>query len=216
VPQHCVSPEKEPPADQTFCELEGNSIMDRQEPEPLQIKEEQDGHLVLKEEIDSVTVTSAYEESDESEAEGNSKRNIFHSYLKAANRDQEGSWQRDWGPTSKADPMPRYKHMSYSNDTSSESPVNARTSDGSIGCQLCGKTFGSNADLKEHFKIHIVEKPFSCNSWLNSSWAVQPLCSWTRSEVVVLWMVLGVLFEILCFVADVVGIFGDFPDQSAL
>ncbi|KAK5599153.1 hypothetical protein CRENBAI_025285 [Crenichthys baileyi] len=163
VPHHCVSLEKEPPADQTFCDLEGNSVVDQQEPEPLQIKKERDGHLVLKEEIDSVTVTSAYEESDESEAEGNSKQNIFHSYLKAANRDQEGCWQRDSGSTSKADPMPRYKHMSYSNDTSSESPLNASTSDGSVGCQLCGKTFGSNADLKEHFKIHIVEKPFSCN-----------------------------------------------------
>ncbi|KAM4744715.1 uncharacterized protein FYW61_000690 [Anableps anableps] len=146
APQHCVSTEEEPPVDQ----------MVQQEPEPLQIKEEQDEQLVLKEEIDSFTVTSAYEESDESEAEGNCKQNIFRCF-------QEGNWQRDSRSTSNANPMPCSKHTSYSYDPSSESPGNAGTSDGSLGCQLCGKSFGSDAELKEHFKTHVVEKPFSCN-----------------------------------------------------
>ncbi|KAM4597235.1 uncharacterized protein V3H82_023112 [Fundulus diaphanus] len=156
VPRRPVSPQEEPPADQRFCHLEGKSSEERLEPEPLQIQKEQEEQLVLKEEIDSFTVTSAYEESDESEAEG--KQNIFHDYLKATNREPAGSWQRDTGPASSAEPMPTCKQTGHS-----ESPISAGTSDGTLGCQLCGKSLGSNAELKEHFKIHAVEKPFSCN-----------------------------------------------------
>ncbi|XP_023188082.1 uncharacterized protein LOC111608388 [Xiphophorus maculatus] len=146
APQRCVSLEAEPPADQK----------EQQEAEPPQIKEEQDEQLMLKEEINSFTVTSAYEESDGSEAEGNGEQNVFLGF-------QEGNWERESGSASSADPMPRPKLMSYSYNLSAESPSNAGTSDGPSGCQLCGKNFGSDAELKEHFKIHVVEKPFSCN-----------------------------------------------------
>ncbi|XP_027869881.1 uncharacterized protein LOC114142686 [Xiphophorus couchianus] len=146
APQRCVSLEAEPPADQK----------EQQEAEPSQIKEEQDEQLMLKEEIDSFTVTSAYEESDGSEAEGNGEQNVFLGF-------QEGNWEQESGSASSADPMPRPKLMSYSYNLSAESPSNAGTSDGPSGCQLCGKNFGSDAELKEHFKIHVVEKPFSCN-----------------------------------------------------
>ncbi|XP_049906942.1 zinc finger protein 665-like [Epinephelus moara] len=76
LPQQHVCKEEEVLSDQQLCILERNSSLDQEDPEPPQIKEEQDElctsqegvQLVLKQETDAFMVTSTDEESDYGEA----------------------------------------------------------------------------------------------------------------------------------------------------
>ncbi|XP_034728802.1 uncharacterized protein LOC117945425 isoform X2 [Etheostoma cragini] len=69
--------EEEVLADQQLCIQERNSRLDQEEPEPPQMKEEQEDlcisqkgeQLVLNQETDGVTLTPTYEESDHSEGQ---------------------------------------------------------------------------------------------------------------------------------------------------
>ena len=77
LPQQHVCKEEEVLADQQLCNQERNSSLDQEDPEPPEIKEEQEElctsqegeQLVVKVETDTVMLTPAYEESDHSEAE---------------------------------------------------------------------------------------------------------------------------------------------------
>ncbi|XP_044051302.1 zinc finger and SCAN domain-containing protein 31-like [Siniperca chuatsi] len=75
LPQQHVSTEEEVLADQQLCIQERNSSLDQEDPEPPQIKEEQEElctsqegeQLVLKQETDAFMLTPTYEESDHNE-----------------------------------------------------------------------------------------------------------------------------------------------------
>ncbi|XP_034734844.1 uncharacterized protein LOC117948983, partial [Etheostoma cragini] len=73
-PQQHVCKEEEVLSDQQLCTQVRNSSLDREDPEPPQIKEElctsQEGEqLVLKQETDTFMLTSTYEERDHSEGQ---------------------------------------------------------------------------------------------------------------------------------------------------
>uniref|UniRef100_UPI0037E9B96C zinc finger protein 850-like n=1 Tax=Semicossyphus pulcher TaxID=241346 RepID=UPI0037E9B96C len=75
LPQQHVCREEEVLADQQLCTQTRNFSLDQDEPEPPEVKEEQEElctsqegeHLVLKQETDSFMLISSYEESDQSE-----------------------------------------------------------------------------------------------------------------------------------------------------
>ncbi|XP_074492804.1 uncharacterized protein LOC141768411 [Sebastes fasciatus] len=77
LPQQHVCKEEEVPVDQQLCIQERNSSLDQEDPDPPQIKDEQEElctsqegeQLVLKQETDSFMLTPTHEEADNSEVQ---------------------------------------------------------------------------------------------------------------------------------------------------
>ncbi|XP_063317317.1 uncharacterized protein LOC134616386 isoform X3 [Pelmatolapia mariae] len=99
IPQQPVCEEEEEVLpEQQLWNQERSSSVDQEEPEPPQIKEEQEElcssqegeQLGLKEEPDTFMVTAA-EEGDHSEPGGDGEQLLAHSSAGAENQDQEGS-----------------------------------------------------------------------------------------------------------------------------
>ncbi|XP_030292059.1 uncharacterized protein LOC115592934 [Sparus aurata] len=106
LPQQHVCKEEEVLADQQLCNQERNSSLDQEDPEPPEIKEEQEElctsregeQLVLKVETDTVMLTPAYEESDHSEAEPTSDHQLLSNNSHVAESpDQKGGEHGDSG-----------------------------------------------------------------------------------------------------------------------
>ncbi|XP_044065418.1 uncharacterized protein LOC122882268 isoform X2 [Siniperca chuatsi] len=108
LPQQHVCKEEEVLADQQLCIQERNSSLDQEDPEPPQIKEEQEElcsrqegeQLVLKQETDTFMLTPTYEESDRSEPEPKSDHQLVsHDCHVAESQDQKGGKHEDSGST---------------------------------------------------------------------------------------------------------------------
>ncbi|XP_044052186.1 uncharacterized protein LOC122876215, partial [Siniperca chuatsi] len=127
LPQQHVCTEEEVLADQQLCIQERNSSLDQEDPEPPQIKEEQEElctsqegeQLVLKQETDAFMLTPTDEESDHSEPEPNRDQQLLsHNSHVAESQDQKGGKHGDSGSTRDAEPKPEnqhHKNSSHSN-----------------------------------------------------------------------------------------------------
>ncbi|XP_068998341.1 zinc finger protein 721-like [Embiotoca jacksoni] len=166
VPQQHVCHEDEVVSDQQLCNQERNSGPDREEPEPPQIKEEeeelcisQDGEpFVVKLEADFFMVTPTYEEGEPNEPEPNSYRLLSYNSTAAESREQRGSRHEDSGSTGNAERI-------HSDDNVDGYPASATLCDTgkkSAQCDICGKGFKYNFELKKHYRTHTGEKLFSC------------------------------------------------------
>ncbi|XP_038566432.1 golgin subfamily A member 6-like protein 6 [Micropterus salmoides] len=128
LPQQHVWKEEEVLADQQLCIQERNSSLDQEDPEPPQIKEEQEElctsqegeQLVLKQETDTFMLTPTYEERDHSEAELKSDHQLLsHSCHVAESQDQKGGEHEDAGSTRDAEPEQKnqdHKSRSHRNN----------------------------------------------------------------------------------------------------
>ncbi|XP_045890119.1 uncharacterized protein LOC123959851 [Micropterus dolomieu] len=126
LPQQHVCKEEEVLADQQLCIQERNSSLDQEDPEPPQIKEEQEElcssqegeQLVLKQETDVFMWIPAYEESDDSEPEPNRDHQLLsHSSHVAESQDQARGKHENSGSTRDAEPESRHhENRSHSNN----------------------------------------------------------------------------------------------------
>ncbi|KAM9364838.1 uncharacterized protein KZ484_011022 [Pholidichthys leucotaenia] len=138
-PQKPEGKEEEVLADQQLWNQERNSVLEMEEPEPLQVKEEQEEpeppvvkeeqeehcisqegeQLLVKLEADTIMVTVISEESLQSEAEPNSEQLLFHKSAGTDIKDEEGSRHMDLGSSKdEEEPKPkkrRLKTRSHSN-----------------------------------------------------------------------------------------------------
>ncbi|CAB1435068.1 unnamed protein product [Pleuronectes platessa] len=151
LPEQHVCKEEELLTDQ-----ERNPSLDQEDPEPPQIKEEQEElctsqegeQLVLKQEDDTFMLTSPYEGSDHSEPEPTSEEQLLsHISPGAESRAQRGSEHVDPGPT-------RDEESQRNNSPPTQSPCSTHTGRRASACDTCGKAFRSNSDLKRHMRIH--------------------------------------------------------------
>ncbi|XP_073333291.1 uncharacterized protein [Pagrus major] len=158
LPQQHVCTEDEVLADQLLCDQDRNSSLDQEDPEPPQIKEEQEElcssqegeQLVLKQETDTFMLIPLYEQSDHSEPKSDHQLLSHNSHV-AESQDQKGGKQRDSGSTRAAEPEPKKRH-------------NAHKGEKPFKCDTCGRDFKLKSDLNAHLTIHTGEKPFSCNT----------------------------------------------------
>uniref|UniRef100_A0A3Q1FPA2 C2H2-type domain-containing protein n=1 Tax=Acanthochromis polyacanthus TaxID=80966 RepID=A0A3Q1FPA2_9TELE len=166
-------------ADQNLCNQGRNSSLDQEEPEPPQMKEEQEElctsqlgkQIVLKQETDTFLLTSTDKDSDHSELEPNNDQLISDSLPVGESPHREGSQHVDSGITRNAALKPKKSHNRKSRhsknvDKSSLSGIHhgANASRKSVKCDVCGNTFKSKYQLKKHHQIHKGVKPFACNA----------------------------------------------------
>ncbi|KAM4593220.1 uncharacterized protein PAE49_006193 isoform 2-T2 [Odontesthes bonariensis] len=129
LPQYYLCEEEIP------VNLEKDSSLDQEEPEPPQIKEEQvevctsheEQQLLLKQETDNLTVTLTFEESDLSEAEPTNVQ------LQDQSQDQEGSGRESTG---NAELRPKKRRHSNDGDNSSMSESHRNTAKGKASLKL--------------------------------------------------------------------------------
>ncbi|KAM9364879.1 uncharacterized protein KZ484_011068 [Pholidichthys leucotaenia] len=116
--------EEEVQAEQQLWNQERNSVLEQQEPEPPQVKEEQEElcisqegeQLVVKREADTFMVTPISREKQQSEAEPNSEQLLSHNSAGTEIQDEEGSRHVDSG-SSKEEPKPKKRRLKTGNNS---------------------------------------------------------------------------------------------------
>uniref|UniRef100_A0A3Q3QFD9 C2H2-type domain-containing protein n=1 Tax=Monopterus albus TaxID=43700 RepID=A0A3Q3QFD9_MONAL len=159
LPQQHVCKEEEVLADQQLWNQDRNSNLDQEDPEPPQIKEEQEElcssqegeHLGLKQETDPFMLTPAYKGRDHSEAEPTSDQQLLsHSFY------QRGNHHVDSGSTNHS--------SNVDNSPMSQTDSDPTTGNKHFICDTCGKEFKRKSIFNQHFRIHTGEKPHLCNT----------------------------------------------------
>ncbi|KAM9364716.1 uncharacterized protein KZ484_010882 [Pholidichthys leucotaenia] len=105
-----------------------NSVLDQEEPEAPQVKEEQEElcisqegeQLVVKLEVDPFMGTLVCEEKQQSEAEPNSEQLLSHNSAGTEIQDEEGSRHVDSGSTKEEEPKPKKRRLKTGSHSNSD------------------------------------------------------------------------------------------------
>ncbi|XP_053294489.1 zinc finger and SCAN domain-containing protein 12 isoform X2 [Pleuronectes platessa] len=158
LPEQHVCKEEELLTDQ-----ERNPSLDQEDPEPPQIKEEQEelctsqeGEQLVLKQIQTFMLTSPYEGSDHTEPTSEQQL-LSHISPGAEIQAQRGSEHVDPGPT-------RDEESQRNNSPPTQSHCSTHTGKTSFSCDTCGKVFMTKSKMNTHVRIHTGEKSFSCDT----------------------------------------------------
>ncbi|KAM4742120.1 uncharacterized protein FYW61_001028 isoform 2-T3 [Anableps anableps] len=168
--QHCVCMEEEAPADQLLCDQERNSSQVQEEPDLLQIKEEQEeyyscleeGQPDPQEETNGFMPTPSCEEGESSASEqytGLSDQIQPHTFFIPQEEFYEGSEDADAGLFKNAELMPETRRY-FPPLSEADSEVDAAKKP--FKCGFCGKTFQFKSKLIRHVATHMRKSKFTC------------------------------------------------------
>ncbi|XP_030263869.1 zinc finger protein 721-like [Sparus aurata] len=180
LPQQHVCKEEEVLAEQQLLNQERNSSLDQEDPEPPQIKEEQEElctsqegeQLVLKQETDAFMLTPADEDSDHSEPglKSDHQQLSDNSHV-AESQDQKGGEHGDSGSTTDAEPEPTKRlhssesHSDNKNNTNfSEIQQSTLRDKKYFRCDSCGRGFKQRLSWQRHLRIHTHGRTFACKT----------------------------------------------------
>lgn len=148
--------------EQQRCDLERSTILDHEDPQPPQIKEEleelctgQEGEqLELEQNPEAFKLSPTYNGSDQSEDE--TLLLYPDPTLNATETEPQSNILDEW-MQSESD-----RRHSAVGGPKSDRGQHVRAEDKQYMCTLCGKSFKTGTDLKLHMKMHIAEKPYRC------------------------------------------------------
>ncbi|XP_074495274.1 uncharacterized protein LOC141769770 [Sebastes fasciatus] len=194
LPQQHVCKDEEVLADQQLCIQERNSSLDQEDPEPPQIKEEQEElcisqeeeQLELKQETETFMLTPTDEESDHSEdqtlyfnaddtlsaAESVVNIQVINTSVSVPNSDHQLLFHNSHVAESQAhcaEPKQQSRHHKSTSRNVNNSNLlkihcNTHTGKQSFKCDTCGKDFNYKSKLQRHMRVHAGEKPYSCKT----------------------------------------------------
>ncbi|XP_062418175.1 gastrula zinc finger protein XlCGF8.2DB-like [Pungitius pungitius] len=158
LPQSRVCKQEEVLSDQQLCLQERNPSVDQEDPDPPQIKEEQEElcssqegeQLEPKQEADTFTLTPTCEETHHSDDE-----TPFLNPDKSQSESEAPPGEKTF--LSKT----RGKYFQHKENLSAHVRT-AHKVDQRYLCSTCGKTFTAISHLKTHTRIHTGERPYPC------------------------------------------------------
>ncbi|XP_042344536.1 zinc finger protein 569-like [Plectropomus leopardus] len=182
--QQHVCKQEEVLADQQLCVQERSSSLDQEEPEPPQIKEEQEElsssqegeQLVLKQETDAFMLTPTCEESDQTvsfsfnETQSVMEENPLNFISVEAHSDHQllfynsQSQDQGGGEHGDAETTLQHQHHKSNSHTASNQTVSTIHCKMSLKCDTCGRDFRCKSDLQRHMLKHTGERPHTCNT----------------------------------------------------
>ncbi|XP_075960697.1 uncharacterized protein LOC142964313 [Anarhichas minor] len=168
LPQQHVCKEEEVLSDQQLCIQERNSSLDQEDPDPPQIREEQE-ELELKQETETFMLTPIYEESNYTEPEPTRDHQLLSNNSHVAeSQDQKGSEHEDSESTSDSEPEQKKRQQkirSHCNDINnlSKSYSDPQTGKSLLQCDTCGEAFKFRSHFDKHLRTHSDEKSHSCS-----------------------------------------------------
>ncbi|KAM9342213.1 uncharacterized protein KZ484_014848 [Pholidichthys leucotaenia] len=181
-PQQLDHKEKEVLADQQLWNQERISVLEQEEPETPQVKEEQEelcisqegDQLVVKLEADTFVVTPISEENQQSEAVPNHEHLFFHNYAITEIQDEEGSWRLDLRSTEEEESKLKKRQLETRRhiNSDSDSLTSKTLCENETGTpqlhdckeeivtvqQLWDQERSSSLDQKEHDAAHVKEE----------------------------------------------------------
>ncbi|XP_019954844.2 zinc finger protein 782-like isoform X1 [Paralichthys olivaceus] len=180
LPQQHVLNEEEFPSDQQLWNLERNPGPEQEEPEPPQIKEEQEElctsleveQLVLKQEDDD-DLNPTFEESGHSEPDPSDYQLLYHNSTQS--QDLKGDKHGHSKSVRNAKPSSEKRHHIIKkkakghsnlacNSTMSKTIPDTCNGKNIFQCDTCGKVYKWKSRLNIHLRVHTGEKPYFCKA----------------------------------------------------
>ncbi|KAK2814460.1 hypothetical protein Q5P01_000409 [Channa striata] len=189
--QQHVCKEEEVLVDQQVCTQDKKSSTDQEDPDPLQIKDDQGEHcdsqegeqFVLKQETKTFMLTASCEESGPEAPSYNQLLSDNSPVVES--QDQNGS--RDSGLSRKTELMSKNRRGNTEKvKRSSRSRTECKTDKckQSFKCNVCGKVFISRYKINRHVKIHEAKPLHTCDKCDQSFQLKNSLASHMRTHIV--------------------------------
>ncbi|XP_068577001.1 zinc finger protein 37-like [Cebidichthys violaceus] len=177
LPQQHICKEEEVLSDQQLCIQERSSSLDQKDPDPPQMKEEQEEvelkqegeQLELKQETETFMLTPTDEESNHTEPEPTRDHQLLSNNSHVAeSQDQKGSEHEDSESTSDSEPEPKkrqHENRSHCNDINNllKTSSDPQTGKALFQCGTCGEAFKFRSHFYKHLRTHSDEKSHSCS-----------------------------------------------------